>query len=73
MVEPPQVSKPRSTNVAPIGTLATVADNINTHFTLGGLYDGIGLARGDGVTLSIQKEVMNESLHVLLHGSTGGR
>jgi hypothetical protein len=73
MIETTQVSESRSTDVASIRTLTTVTDNINTHLTLGSLNDRVSLARGNSVALCVQEEVVDESLHVLLHGGTGRR
>ena len=73
LVETTQVSETRSTNLAAVRTLAAVTDQVHTHLTLGGFNGGIGLTGGNGVTLGEEKEVVNKSLHVLLHGGTGGR
>lgn len=73
VVETTQVSKTRSTDVASIRTLASITDNIYAHLALGSLNDGVSLPRRNSVTLGVQKEVVNESLHVLLHGGTGRR
>lgn len=59
--------------MASIRTLATVANNVHAHLSLRGLDNGVGLAGGDGITLGVQEEVVDESLHVLLHGGTGRR
>lgn len=68
VVKATQVSETRGANVASIRALATITDNVDTHFALGGLNGGVRLARGHGVTLCVEKEVVNECLHVLLHG-----
>lgn len=73
LVESTQVGKSRSTDLAPVGSLATVTDQVHGHLTLRSLNGRVGLARGHGVTLGVQKEVVDQSLHVLLHGSTGRR
>lgn len=73
LVETTQVSKSRSTDLAAVGSLATVTDQEHTHLTLGSLNGGVGLTRGNGVTLGEQKEVVDQGLHVLLHGRTGRR
>lgn len=62
-----------STDLAPVGSLATITDDKDTHLTLGGLDGGVSLAGWHGVTLAVEQEVVDESLHVLLHGSTWGR
>lgn len=68
VVKATQVSETRGANVASIGALATVTDNVDAHLALGGLNDRVRLAGGHGVTLCVEKEVVNEGLHVLLHG-----
>ena len=73
LVESTQVSKSGSTDLAPVGSLAAVTDQVHTHLTLGSLNSRVGLTRGHGVTLGKQKEVMDQCLHVLLHGRTGRR
>lgn len=65
--------KARSTDLAPVGPLAAVTDQENGHLTLGRLDGGIGLPGRNRVALGEQEEVVDESLHVLLHGGTGGR
>ena len=73
VVETSQMGETGRTDVAPVGALATVTDNIDTHLTLGGLNGRVGVTRGDGVTLGVEEEVVDQGLHVLLHGSTGRR
>jgi hypothetical protein len=73
LVEASQVSEAGSTDLASVGSLGTVRDDKDTHLTLGGLDGGVGLTRRDGVTLAVKQEVVNKSLHVLLHGSTRRR
>jgi hypothetical protein len=73
LVEASQVGEAGSANLASVGSFGTVRDDEDTHLTLGGLDGRVGLTRGNGVTLAVKQEVMNESLHVLLHGSTRGR
>ena len=43
-------------------------NEINTHLALGRLDGAIRLARGNGVTLTKQLEVMDERLHAFFHG-----
>jgi hypothetical protein len=71
VVETTQVSETRGTDVASVWALAAVTDKVDTHLSLGGLNGGVGVAGGDGVSLGVEKEVVDESLHVLLHGGTG--
>lgn len=71
LVKATQVGKAGSTDLAAVGTLATVTDQEDTHLTLGGLNGRVGLTRRNRVTLGEEQEVVDQSLHVLLHGSTG--
>lgn len=73
LVESTQVGKTRSTDLAPVGSLATITDQVHGHLALGSLNGRVGLTRRHRVTLSVQKEVVDQSLHVLLHGSTRRR
>jgi hypothetical protein len=73
LVEASQVSKAGSTDLASVRSLGTVRDDKDTHLTLGGLDGRVGLTRRNGVTLAVKQEMVNESLHVLLHGSTRRR
>ena len=73
LVKPTQMGETRSTDLATVGSLATITDQEHTHFTLGGLNGGVRLTRGHGVTLSEEEEVVDQSLHVLLHGGTRRR
>lgn len=71
LVEATQMGKAGGTDLAAVGTLATITDQEDTHLTLGSLNGRVGLTRGNRVTLGEEQEVVDESLHVLLHGSTG--
>ena len=73
LVETTQVSETRSTNLAAVWALAAVGDKEHTHLTLRGLNGGVCLSRGNRVTLGEEQEVVNESLHVLLHGGARRR
>lgn len=73
VVEATEVGKTRGTNVTPVRPLTTIADNVNTHLALRGLDGGVCLARGHSVTLGVEQEVVDESLHVLLHSCAGWR
>lgn len=70
VIETSQMGKAGGSDVASVWSLTTVADNVDTHLALGGLDGGVGLTRGHGVTLGVEEEVMDEGLHVLLHGSS---
>lgn len=71
LVEAAQVSESRSTNLAAVGSLGAVGDDENTHLTLRGFDGTVSLAGRYGVALGVEQEVVNESLHVLLHGCAG--
>jgi hypothetical protein len=73
LVEATQVSETRSTDLASVRSLGTVGDNEDTHLTLRGFDGGVGLTGRNGVTLAVKQEVVNESLHVLLHSGTWRR
>ena len=53
--------------------LGTIADDIDTHLALGGLDSRVGVAGRNGVALGVEQEVVDEGLHVLLHGGARGR
>lgn len=72
-VEATQVSKARGTNVHTVRPLASVTDNVHAHLALWCLDDGVRVAWWDGVSLGVQQEVVDEGLHVLLHGGTRRR
>lgn len=73
LVEAAQVGETGGANLAAVGPLGAVGDDEHTHLTLGGLDGAVGLSRRNCVTLGVEQEVVDESLHVLLHGSTGRR
>ena len=60
--------KTGSADLASIGPFATVADEEDAHFALGSFDGGVRLSRGNGVSFGVQKEVVDQGLHVLLHG-----
>jgi hypothetical protein len=63
----------RCPDLAPVWPLAAVWDNENTHLSLRRLNGAVSLTRWDSVALAEEQEVVNEGLHVLLHGSTWWR
>jgi hypothetical protein len=73
VIKSTQVSETGSTNMASVRSLTAVRNDVDTHLTLRGLDSGVSLTRRDGVTLGVEQEVVNEGLHVLLHGSSWGR
>lgn len=73
LIETTQVSESRSTDLAAIRSLGAIADQEHSHLTLGGLDGSIGLTGRHRVALCEEEEVVDQSLHVLLHGSTGRR
>jgi hypothetical protein len=70
LVKTTQVSETRSADLAPVWPLATVTDQENSHLTLRSLDGGVSLTRRNGVTLGVEKEVVDKGLHVFLHSST---
>lgn len=73
LIETTKMGETRSANLAAVWAFATITDNEDTHFTLRGLDGGVCLTRRNGVTLGEEQEVVNQSLHVLLHGGTRRR
>ena len=74
------------TDLAPVGTVRAVGDQVYTHLALGRLDSTVCLPRGDRVALAKELwqvsmgsdtsyrgtdlEVVDQGLHALLHGST---
>lgn len=73
LVEAAQVGEAGGADLAAVGPLGAVGDDEDTHLTLRGLDGAVCLARGHGVTLGVEQEVVDEGLHVLLHGGARGR
>ena len=73
MVETTEMGETGGANVAPVGALTAVADNVDTHLSLGSLNGRVCVAGGHGVALGVEQEVVDQSLHVLLHGGAGRR
>ena len=73
VIETSQVSETRRSDVNTVRSLGTIADNVDTHLTLGGLNGRVGITRRDSVALGVEKEMVDQSLHVLLHGRARGR
>ena len=67
------MSKSRCSNLAAIGPFAAIADNKHAHLALGCFNGGISLSRRDRVAFREEKEVVDEGLHVLLHGGAWRR
>jgi hypothetical protein len=67
LVEAAQVGEAGCADLAAVRPLGAVGDNEDTHLTLGGLNSAVGLTRRDCVALGVEQEVVDESLHVLLH------
>lgn len=53
--------------------LGTITDDIDAHLALGCFDSRVGVTGRDGIALGIEQEVVDESLHVLLHGGAGRR
>ena len=73
LVEAAQVGETGGANLAAVGPLGAVRDDEHTHLTLGGLDGAVCLSGRNCVTLGVEQEVVDESLHVLLHGSARRR
>lgn len=73
VIETTQVSETGGSDVASVWSLAAVTDDVDTHLALGSLDGGVGLTGRNGVALGVEKEVVDEGLHVLLHGGSGRR
>ena len=71
VIETTQVSETGGTNVASVRALTSITYNVHAHLTLGGFDHRVCLTGGYRVTLGVEQEVVNESLHVLLHGRAG--
>ena len=67
LIHTSQMGESRSPNLAPVRPLAAVRDKENTHLALGRLDGAVSLSRRDCVALGVEQEVVDESLHVLLH------
>lgn len=65
------MGKSWSANLAPVWPLASITDKINSHLSLGRLNGRVGLSWWHGITLREEQEVVDQSFHVLLHGSSG--
>lgn len=72
-VEATQVSETRGTDVHTVRPLTSITDNVHAHLALWCLDGGVRVAWWDDVSLGVQQEVVDEGLHVLLHGGTGRR
>ncbi len=59
--------KARCANLAPVGPLAAVADDKDSHFALRGFDGTVGFSWGDGVAFCEEEEVVDQGLHILLH------
>lgn len=62
--------KTRRPNLTPIRPLASVRNQENTHLSLGRFDSAVCLSRRDAVSLAEEQKVVDESLHVFLHGGT---
>lgn len=70
LVEAGQMSETRGANLASVRSFAAVTDKVHTHLALWCLDSAVGLTRRYSITLAVEQKVVNECLHVLLHGST---
>jgi hypothetical protein len=67
LVEAAQVGEAGCADLAAVRPLGAVGDDEDTHLTLGRLDGAVCLTRRNGVALGVEQEVVDESLHVLLH------
>ena len=67
LVEAAQVGEARCADLAAVRPLGAVGDDEDTHLTLGGFDGAVSLTRRDSVALGVEQEVVDQSLHVLLH------
>jgi hypothetical protein len=70
LVHRPQVRKTRRADLTPVWPLAPITHDKDTHLTLRRLDRTICLPRRHRIPLRIQQEMVNQRLHVLLHGSS---
>lgn len=73
LVHAGQVGETGRPDLTPVWPLATVRDEEDTHLSLGCLNGAVGLTGWHCVTLAEEQEVVNKSLHVLLHSGARGR
>jgi len=73
MIESCKMRKSRCPDVNAVRALTSIADHIHAHLSLRSLDRRVGVTRGHSVSLGEQQEVVDQGLHVLLHGSTGRR
>lgn len=71
LIEAAQMREAGRPDLAPVRPLAAVADDEDAHFALGRLDGAVRFPRRDGVALCEEEEVVDEGLHVLLHGGAG--
>ena len=73
LIEAPQMREPRRPDLAPIRSLAAIADHEHAHLALRGFDRAVRLPRRDGVAFCEEQEVVDEGFHVLFHRCAGGR
>ncbi len=71
VVKASQVGKTRGTNVHAVWPFGAIADNIDAHLTLGSFNGRVGVSGRYGITLGVEQEMVDQGLHVLLHGGAG--
>ena len=67
LVEAAQVGEAGCADLAAVRPLGAVGDDEDTHLTFGRLDGAVSLTGRDCVALGVEQEVVDESLHVLLH------
>ena len=73
LVKAAQVRKARGADLAAVRPLAAVTDDIHAHLALWRLDGRVRLAGRHGVALAVEQKVVDQGLHVLLHGGAGRR
>jgi hypothetical protein len=68
LIEARQVGKARRPDFTPIRPLATVRNEEDAHLALGRFDSAVGFAGRHGVALAEEQEMVDQCLHVLLHG-----
>jgi hypothetical protein len=68
LVESSKMGETWCSDLTSVWSLATITDDVDTHLSLWCLNGRVGLSGWHSVSLGEEQEVVDESLHVLLHG-----
>lgn len=71
LIKAAEMRKARRPDLASVRSLAPIADQEDTHLSLGRFNGGVSLAGRDAIALCEEKEVVDEGFHVFLHGGAG--